>query len=318
MGTDDGDDDATASDGEEGRATAALDDGGEKKEKFPIVAVATNGLVVSVNAYAVFQLFTYVGVMVSYNTGVTIDEAGYYAGLIGSAFMIGRSLSSLFWGVLSDIWGRKFVIIWGCCAMVVFQVWFGLSRTFEQMLISRMLLGLNNGLVANSKTMASELVGASSHEQARSMGIMSAFISMASLLGPAAGGWLTDDSIMDKILERERALETGIAAGNATVEAQSIDAKGFPFFGPNLVGALLAVLSLILSIVFLPETLPRSVRPKASRFCSIFSRQLRGVCAMVFDKNVRFAVLAYSWQSFNSIILYEVFPLFVCHHKDFG
>ena len=47
----------------EGRA-AALDDG-VKEEKFPIVAVATNGLVVSVNAYAVFQLFTYVGVMVA-------------------------------------------------------------------------------------------------------------------------------------------------------------------------------------------------------------------------------------------------------------
>lgn len=43
------------------------------------------------------------------NFGLTSDEAdtGYYAGFIGGAFFVGAFISSFFWGLSTDRWGRK-------------------------------------------------------------------------------------------------------------------------------------------------------------------------------------------------------------------
>nr|XP_025884723.1 protein ZINC INDUCED FACILITATOR 1-like [Solanum lycopersicum] len=41
------------------------------------------------------------------------EDIGSYAGYIGSAFMFGRTLTSAFWGVVADCYGRKPVIIFG-------------------------------------------------------------------------------------------------------------------------------------------------------------------------------------------------------------
>ena len=106
--------------------------------------------------------------------------------------MIGRSSTSLFWGIVTDIIGRKPVIIIGCLAMIVFQIMFGLAQSFEVALASRILLGIFNGLVATSKTVASELVPRHRREwQAKSMSWVSAGVSVATLVGPSVGGWLS-------------------------------------------------------------------------------------------------------------------------------
>ncbi|CAM9207335.1 unnamed protein product, partial [Laminaria digitata] len=56
---------------------------------------------------------------------------GYYSGLLYSAFMMGRFLSSHFWGVVSDRYGRLFVVVFGLVSTVVFSVAFGSSTTFS-------------------------------------------------------------------------------------------------------------------------------------------------------------------------------------------
>ena len=113
----------------------------KKQGKFPWLGVLTNACVLSVNAFSLFQCFPYAGTMiVFFGKAKTKDEAGYYAGFLGAGFMIGRSLTSLFWGVFADLQGRKKVIIIGCLAMIVFQLMFGLAQTFEIALASRILL----------------------------------------------------------------------------------------------------------------------------------------------------------------------------------
>ncbi len=82
--------------------------------------------------------------------------------------------------------GRKFVIVVGCSAMMVFQLLFGLSPSFEVAVLCRVLLGLFNGLVGTAKTVASELCPHHRTDmQGKSMGIASAGVSIATLLGPS-------------------------------------------------------------------------------------------------------------------------------------
>ena len=59
--------------------------------------------------------------------GLTDDPraVGYYAGFIVSAFMIGRLVSSLPLGVLSDVYGRRPVVVLGLLSCILFQIAFG-------------------------------------------------------------------------------------------------------------------------------------------------------------------------------------------------
>lgn len=56
----------------------------------------------------------------------TEEDIGYYAGYIGSSFMLGRALTSVLWGIIADWYGRKPVIIFGTFA-VVLNTLFGIS-----------------------------------------------------------------------------------------------------------------------------------------------------------------------------------------------
>lgn len=57
-------------------------------------------------------------------------DAGYYAGYLSSAFMIGRFASSYFWGRFADTHGRLPVVYIGLTSIGILSVSFGLSRSF--------------------------------------------------------------------------------------------------------------------------------------------------------------------------------------------
>ncbi|CAM8920178.1 unnamed protein product [Rhodiola kirilowii] len=47
------------------------------------------------------------------------EDIGYYAGFVGSAFMLGRALTSIVWGTEADRYGRKPVILFGTFSVLV-------------------------------------------------------------------------------------------------------------------------------------------------------------------------------------------------------
>ncbi|KAB5551625.1 hypothetical protein DKX38_008936 [Salix brachista] len=49
------------------------------------------------------------------------EDIGYYAGYVGSAFMFGRALTSVLWGMIADRYGRKPVIMFGTISVVMLQ-----------------------------------------------------------------------------------------------------------------------------------------------------------------------------------------------------
>ena len=73
-------------------------------------------------------------------------ELGFYAGFFMTALMAGAGVSAIFWGVISDRYGRKRVILIGLFAIVLPQILFGVSTSLWLALTCRLSMGLLNGV----------------------------------------------------------------------------------------------------------------------------------------------------------------------------
>ncbi|KAJ0098349.1 hypothetical protein Patl1_21021 [Pistacia atlantica] len=136
------------------------------------------------------------------------EDIGYYAGYVGSAFMFGRALTSILWGMIADRYGRKPVIMFGAMAMsnfsypssvlyytyidyycsVVFNTLFGLSTNFWMAVSARFLLGSLCGMLGPMRAYASEVCR--KEYQALGMSIISTSWGIGLVIGPAIGGFL--------------------------------------------------------------------------------------------------------------------------------
>lgn len=107
--------------------------------------------------------------------------------------MVGRFLTSVQWGMASDRYGRKPVMITGVISVIVFHTLFGASTTFWMGLISRFLLGSFNGMLGTVKAYASEVC--SERHQAISVSIVGTVWGLGLIIGPAMGGYLSQPAM---------------------------------------------------------------------------------------------------------------------------
>ena len=97
------------------------------------------------------------------------------------------TLIRLPWGRVSDLYGRKPIVLLGLVGTVAATLVFGFSLTFTQALIARISAGLLNGNVGVIRTMVAEMVVERAH-QARAFSVMPFVWSAGSILGPVLGG----------------------------------------------------------------------------------------------------------------------------------
>ncbi|XP_024031134.1 protein ZINC INDUCED FACILITATOR-LIKE 1 [Morus notabilis] len=116
------------------------------------------------------------------------EDIGFYAGFVGSAFMFGRFLTSILWGMIADRYGRKPVIMFGTLAVVIFNTLFGLSTNFWMAVSMRFLLGSLCGILGPIKAYASEICR--EEYQAFGMSLISTSWGLGLVIGPALGGFL--------------------------------------------------------------------------------------------------------------------------------
>ncbi|CAL9108915.1 unnamed protein product [Musa acuminata var. zebrina] len=115
------------------------------------------------------------------------EDIGFYAGFVGSAFMIGRVLTSVFWGIVADRYGRKPVIVISIISVILFNTMFGLSTSYWMALVSRLLLGCFNGLLGPIRAYASEVCR--KEYQALGLSLVSSTRGIGLIVGPAIGGF---------------------------------------------------------------------------------------------------------------------------------
>ncbi|KAF3664110.1 Protein ZINC INDUCED FACILITATOR 1 [Capsicum annuum] len=129
-----------------------------------------------------------------FNIAKREEDIGSYAGYVGSAFMFGRALTSAFWGIVADRYGRKPVIIFGTFSVIVFNTLFGLSINFWMAVITRFLLGSLNGLLGPIKAYAAETFR--EEYQALGMSTISTAWGIGLIIGPALGGFFAQVSLL--------------------------------------------------------------------------------------------------------------------------
>jgi MFS transporter, DHA1 family, multidrug resistance protein len=150
-----------------------------------------------------------------------MGASGQELGILMATFSVAQFIFSPIWGGLSDRIGRKPVLAIGMLGNAIALIMFGVSNTIGLMIVAR---GLSGVLSSATLPTAMAYVGDSTSKRNRGggMGVIGAAMGVGMVLGPGLGGWAS---------------------------AISLQA---PFF----IGAGLSIVSLLMVLFLLPESLP--------------------------------------------------------------
>lgn len=140
-------------------------------------------------ALPISSIFPFLYYMIrDFNIAKREEDVSFYAGFEGSAFMVGRTLTAVLWGIVADRYGRKPVIIFSVMAVVILNTLFGLSVNYWMALTTRFLLGALCGILGPIRAYAAEVCRR--EHQALGMAMISSSWGIGLVIGPAIGGYL--------------------------------------------------------------------------------------------------------------------------------
>nr|XP_043614474.1 protein ZINC INDUCED FACILITATOR-LIKE 1-like isoform X2 [Erigeron canadensis] len=253
----------------------------------PIKQLFIIWVVVLCVALPISSLFPFLYFMIrDFNIADKEEDISYYAGFVGSAYMVGRALTSVFWGVVADRYGRKPVIIIGTTTVVIFNTLFGFSVNYWMAILTRFLLGFLNGLLGPIKAYACELFR--EEHQALGLSAISTSWGIGLIVGPALGGYLAQPA------EKFPGLVT----------PDSLFGR-FPYLLPCLCISIFALFVTIGGAIWLPETLHFHKKNELESASFV-----PDVVDKTDEKNDSSIMsLLKNWPLMSSIIVYCVFSL---------
>jgi len=212
-----------------------------------ILTIASLASAMLAQSYLLISVFPYSGFMaMHFIPNLNEENAGSYAGLIASSFMIGRTFTSFGWGKSADKYGRVFVIKVSLILSAFGSILFGFAPTFSSALFCRFLIGLSNGIIGPLKTLVSEMSKGDETKETQSLAIILGMWGYGFLLNPAISGYLSDPIKQYPNIE--------------FVQAFGPLLRPFPFLLPNLVGFLFCMIAYNLVSKYVDETLPAERR----------------------------------------------------------
>ncbi len=114
----------------------------------------------------------------------------YYSWVI-TGYMLTSTISTVIFGKLSDIYGRKIFLLSGIVIFLVGSFFTGLSANIFQMIAFRGVQGIGGGILMSiSLTAVGDLYPP--QERAKWTGVMMSIFGISSILGPVLGGVMVD------------------------------------------------------------------------------------------------------------------------------
>ena len=196
---------------------------------------------------ALNSISPYLPLMASSFPEVDPSQVGVYVGTIASSYAFAQFATNFFWGWLSDRIGRKPIILFGTLLTAACFVAFGFCRTLGQAITVQVLMGLVNGNQGVVSTCLGEITDRSN--QSRAFTYLPVVYGLGGITGPIVGGLLVSK--------------------NSRFSMQD----PYPFLTPNLVAAAVLIFDMILTMIFLDESLEEAKRlpPLGRRVENLFS-----------------------------------------------
>lgn len=111
---------------------------------------------------------------------------------IVTAYLLTTTITVPIAGKLSDIFGRRNVLLVGVAIFVAGSLMGGMSGDVVQLVLWRAFQGIGAGIItANAFTIVGDLFAA--RERGKWQGLIGAVFGLSSVIGPLLGGWLTDN-----------------------------------------------------------------------------------------------------------------------------
>lgn len=233
------------------RTSSRSDDDDEARGETPLPKgqLAILAVVALAEQTALNSISPYLPDMTASFPEVSEGQVGMYVGLIASAFALAQFTTNFMWGWLSDRVGRKPIVLTGTLLTACCFVAFGFCRQLWQAIVVQALMGLVNGNQGVISTCLGEITDRSN--QSRAFTYLPVIYGLGGITGPIVGGLL--------VMQRN--------------PLDPDKPNPYPYLAPNLFSAAVLILDLVLTMIFLRESLDsaQDLPPLGKRLGHLFA-----------------------------------------------
>lgn len=152
-----------------------------------------NKVIIMISVMASLFLVALDQTIISTALGRIVEEFDAYSSLswVVTAYLITTTITTPIAGKLSDMFGRRTLLLVGVTVFGLGSLLSGMSADMNQLIIWRAIQGVGGGIItANAFTIIGDLFAA--RERGRWQGMIGAVFGVSSVVGPLLGGFLTE------------------------------------------------------------------------------------------------------------------------------
>ena len=222
-------------------------------------------------------------------------------GLLYSIYSLAQLIFSPIWGNLSDRVGRRPIMLMSTLGAVFAYLLFAFSNSLQVLFLSRLIAGIMGGNISTAQAYVADVT--EHKDRAKGMGLIGAAFGIGFVIGPALATFLIHPvfhQTFDKL---------GLNSLSAIIDQNK-------YALPGIVAAFFSLISFLLVLFKLPESLDKTIRSDSERVVrsSIFSGSFWVSLAQSgggAKKNILpVLMLCLLLLSFGQSSLYSAFPLF--------